>query len=361
VTASRRDTLIGLAVLAASVACHHAQEEVVETSAVVEVEVAPAQVGTVSTVVSATGSVQPAPGADMTVTAPQAGRIVALPFAVGERVHRGQVVARFDLPPARQDLATRNGELAQARARLENARHNHERLSGLLERGIASRKEVEDAKRELAEAEAAVRQGEGTRAAAADFAAQGTVTAPFEAVVGERWHNPGDLVDVNEHVLRLVDPRRLQVVAAVAAADVPRIVAGRPARVRTPSGTDVVGGVVSSGAGAVDPMSGTAPVRIAVRSPLPPGTPVEVEITADERPGVLTVPGQAIEHDGDEAYLYVVGAEGKAQRRPVRLGMQGRDTVEIVSGVTAGERVIVRGQHELPDGARVTIAKRDGG
>jgi RND family efflux transporter MFP subunit len=339
-------------------ACRHAPEEVVETSAVVGVEVEPAERATVAREVSATATVQPEPGADIIVTAPQAARIVALPHAVGEHVRRGELVARFDIPTAREDLATRRGELGQARARLENARKNQARLAGLLERGIASRKEVEDASREVAEAEAAVRQGEGTHAAAADLAAQATVTAPFDALVVERWHNPGDVVDVNEHVLRLVDPQRLQVVAAVAAGDLARIASGRAVRVRPASG-EVVTGVVAGGPGAVDPATGTAPVRIRVRTPLPAGTPVSVDITAEERPDVVSVPAAAVVREDDATFVYVVGADGIARRRRVTLGLAGAERVEVARGIAPGEPVIVRGQRELPDGAKVTIEKRE--
>jgi len=295
------------------------------------------------------------------VTAPQPGRILALPYAVGEHVRRGQVVARFDIPPLRADLATRRAELSQAQARLENARKNQARLSQLLERGIASRKEVEDAQRELREAEAAVRQGEGTEAAAADLAAQATVAAPFDALIAERWHNPGDVVDVNEHVIRLVNPARLNVVAAVAAGDLVHIAAGRAVRVRMPASGEAVGGVVQGGPGAVDPATGTAPVRVSVRSVLPAGTPVEVEITAEEHAGVVAVPAEAVVREDEAAFVYVVGPDGKAQRRAVTLGLEGPERVEIARGVKAGERVVIRGQQELPDGAAVTIEKREGG
>src|SRR5262249_61275487 len=108
-----------------------------------------------------------------------------------------------------------------------------DRLSTLLEKGIASRKEVEDARKDLLDAESAVRTSTQTHAAAADLAERATPAAPFSGVVAERWHNPGDVIDANEHVLRVVDLKRLQVTAAVPVADATRVVMGHADRKST--------------------------------------------------------------------------------------------------------------------------------
>src|SRR6185503_13767209 len=143
-----------------------------------------AHLGTITAYVRVTGLIEPAPGADWTATAPDKALVTEIRYAPGDYVRQGAVVARFDAPPLRADVATRSSEQSQARARLDNARRNHERLSTLLEKGIA-----------------------------------------------ERWHNPGDVIDANEHVLRVVDLRRLQVTAAVPVADALRVVVGHAARV----------------------------------------------------------------------------------------------------------------------------------
>jgi RND family efflux transporter MFP subunit len=345
-----------LALAVAASACHKAAPEDVPTTASVPVEVAAVRLGTLTSYVRTTGTVDPAPGADWTVTAPQAARITEIRFATGDLVRRGVVVARFDAPPLRADLATRSSEASQARARLDNARRNYDRLATLLEKGIASRKEVEDARKEMLDAEAAVRESGQTRAAAAELAGRATAVAPFSGMVAERWHNPGDLIDANEHVLRLVDPGRLQVTAAVPVADAPRVVVGRGARVSVPGNetTEITGKVVGAPA-AVDATTGTASVRVAISAPLPVGTPVEIAIVADERASVLIVPAAAVVRDEDETFVFVVAADGKAHRREVVAGLTSGDEVQIVSGVREGEKVVVKGQEELPDGATVTV------
>src|ERR1700694_4888894 len=180
-SASRRGA--ALAGIALAPACHKGPAEDVATTAPVPVQVAEAHLGTITEYLRVTGTVDPAPGADWTAMPPERALVAEVRYATGDMVRRGSVVARFDAPPLRSDLATRAGELASARARLENARKNHDRLALLLEKGIASRKEMEDARKELLDSEAAVRQSAQTHAAAAELAARATAVAPFDGVV----------------------------------------------------------------------------------------------------------------------------------------------------------------------------------
>ena len=350
--------------LAAAMGCHKAADETTETSAAVPVEVAEAHTGTVRAVIATTGTADPAPGADWTIIAPAPARVVEITKAEGDRVRKGELLVRFDAPPLRSDLATRSGELAAARARVENARKNEARVASLLEHGIASRKEVEDAQRELREAEAAVRQGSGTQAAAADLVARTSVYARFNGLVAHRSHNPGDLVDAaaTDPVMRVVDPTHMQVTASVAVADLPRISVGQPARVIVPGAeadTAETARVVSRPA-AVDVATGTSVVRLGLGrgTRLTAGTPVQIEIQTEEHKDVVIVPAPAIVRDEDKTFVYVLGADQKAHRKPVVLGIVAGEDAEIRSGVAASEKVVTKGHAELPDGAAVTVMQK---
>jgi RND family efflux transporter MFP subunit len=323
--------------------------------------VALAHVGTIRAVVVSTGTADPLPGADWTIIAPQPARVAVITRAEGDRVRKGELLVRFDAPPLRADLATRSGELVAARARLDNARKNETRLAGLLEKGIASRKEVEDAQKELREADAAVRQSSGTQAAAADLAAQATVYARFNGIVAHRSHNPGDIVEAaaSDPVLRVVDPSRMQVTASVAVADLASIAVGQPAKVLVPGGDgdSVEPAHVISRPASVDVATGTAVVRLSLGSGtrLTAGTPVQVEIQTEEHKDVVIVPASAIVHEEDETSVFVVGADQKAHKKKVMVGIEAGEDAEVRSGVVASEKVITKGQEELPDGATVTV------
>jgi hypothetical protein len=88
---------------------------------------------------------------------------------------------------------------------------------------------------------------------------------------------------------------------------------------------------------------------------LPVGTPVELDVSAEQHDGVVMVPAAALVREGDETFVFVA-TDMKAERRAVTIGLADDQHVEIRSGVQAGEAVIVRGQAGLPDGALIKTA-----
>ena len=116
---------------------------------------------------------------------------------------------------------------------------------------------------------------------------------------------------------------------------------------------------VIAGPTAVDPGAATVPVRLALHglAGVPVGAPVQVDIDAEHRTKVVLIPTSALVREGEDTAVFV--AQGaKAERRMVRLGLSDGAHVEIVSGLAAGEQIIVDGQAGLPDGAAITIASR---
>jgi multidrug efflux pump subunit AcrA (membrane-fusion protein) len=129
--------------------CGRQPAEELETTAAPAVTTVTVTPGTVEDLVTASGSVAAAPGADFTVTAPEAGRIAELPKAEGERVKPGDLLVRFEIPSLSTDVSARQAEVQEAQARVENAQASATRLTTLVEHGVAAQKDLEDAKREL--------------------------------------------------------------------------------------------------------------------------------------------------------------------------------------------------------------------
>ncbi len=351
--------VLGAVVYAVSAACGRNAPEEVETQTVVPVTVEAAQVGTIRGVIHATGIVEPAPGADLIVTAPEPARIVEMPKAEGDRVRRGDLLVRFEIPSLGADAAGKRAEVDRADAHLQNARAAQARAHDLFDRGVAARKEVEDADREVAEAAAALAEARAARSASATLAGRATLRAPFDGIVAKRSHNPGDLVEASasDPVLRVIDPRRLEVDASIPIADVARVVVGASARLLTsPEAAPQALRVVSRPA-AVEAGTAAAPVRLAFLGPtmLAAGTPVEVDIDAEEHANVVLIPARALVREGGETAVFVA-AGGKATRRKIVTGLADAERVEAVSGVKAGEPVITHGQAGLPDGAAIRVA-----
>ena len=341
-----------------------APEEQMTTSAPVPVVVQTVERGVVEATVAATGVVTPGPGADLVVTAPQAGRIARLPKAQGDFVQPGELLVAFDIPSFAADVAARDGEIAQARARVENATAARTRLEGLFAGGIAARKEVEDADRDLAESQAALKQAQAQRSAAGALASRATVVAPFAGQVMKRWHNPGDLVDASaaDPILRVVDIRRLEMLVAVPASAARLVAANQVVRIFLPDATSDAPsceGRVLSAPGASDPLSGSVSIRASLACQPPAlGTPVRVEIVTDVHRDGLVVSASALIRDAAGQFVYVLNAQGQqAMRRAVKVGLVSSRIVEIREGLALGEQVIVRGHDALPDGATVTVSR----
>ena len=344
-------------------ACRSDTAEEVESETVVSVKTALATRSDIRAVIHATGVVTPAPGAELVVVAPEAARIAELPRATGDRVRRGDLLVRFEIPTAAAEVQRQQAEVGRALASLENAKAAQARATALFERGVAARREVEDSNRAVADAEAALTQARASLAASEALANRAIVRATFDGVIARRLHNPGDLVEptVSDPVLRVVDPRRLEVVASVPVTDATRVEVGASARL---VGVGTQGSVadlkVASGPAEVEPGTAAVPVRLRFAGPadLPAGASVQVDIGAEFHRNVVVVPAAAVVREGAETFVFVADA-GKAQRRAVQIGIAEETRVEIVSGVKAGEIVIVEGQVGLPDEAAITTDHED--
>jgi RND family efflux transporter MFP subunit len=342
-------------------ACSKPTVEEVHTEAAAPVKTITLAAAPFEGVVAASGIVAAAPGADWVITAPEPARIVELPKAEGDRVKPGDLLVRFEIPARTTEVAARRAEVEQARARVENAQASVTRLTTLFEHGVAAQKELEDAKRDLSEARAALAQAEAGTQAAAVLAARSVVRATFAGVIAKRGHNPGDMVEATsaDLILRVIDPAKLQVVAAVPIPDLPRVQVGKAARILVPGADEPEEGKVLTRPAAVEPTGVSADVRISLTAAtqLAVGTPVRVEIVAEQHPGALAVPVEAILHEDEDAFVMVAGADNKAHKRKVTLGLATPKMAEITAGLKAGDAVIVQGQQGLPDGAAITQDK----
>jgi RND family efflux transporter MFP subunit len=345
--------------LATAAACSKPAVEETESEAPVPVKVEPAETGSIRGVLHATGVINPAPDGELIVIAPEAARIAEIAKAEGDRVARGDVLVRFEIPSLQAEVQRQAAEVQRAQATLANARANQVRQRELFERGIAARKDVEDADRMVADAEAAVGQGEASRAAAVMAAARTVVRASLDGVIAKRFHNPGDLVEAaaSDPVLRVIDPRRLGVVASIPLSEARRVVVGSSAWLKSEATglPDLALKVVSRPA-QVEQGTATIPVRLVFvgQGNLAAGTPVQVDIDAEQHTNVVLIPAAALVREGEETAVFVAMGD-KAQRRPVQIGLTDGTNIEILSGVKAGEMVIVDGQAGLPDEAKITI------
>jgi RND family efflux transporter MFP subunit len=346
--------IVGLVAIAG---CSRPSVEEVETKAAAPVTTLTVAPQTFEGTVSASGTVTAAPGADLTVTAPEHARIVEITKAEGDRVQKGDVLVRFEIPSLETDVTTHRGEAQAAQAHVDNAQANVTRLTTLVDHGVAAQKELEDARRDLNEAKAALAQAQGALQNSEVAASRTVVRAQFPGVVAKRAHNPGDMVEATSQdvILRVIDPTKLQVLAAVAIPDLPRVQIGRPARIIVPGAEEPEAGKVLTRPAAVDQTGVSADVRIAFteQTKLAAGTPVRAEIVAEQHPNAIVVPAIAVQHEDEDTFVMVAGSDKKAHKRKVTVGLSTPKLIEITSGLKAGEAVIIQGQQGLPDNADI--------
>lgn len=182
-----------------------------------------------------------------------------------------------------------------------------------------------------------------------------TLSAPFPAVVAERLKNPGEQVSPGDVVLELYDPHSLVAVAQVPIDSAGRLRKGMAATVLTANGTvrgEVATVLPSLAAGAL-----TVPVRLTLSSPLEPplrNAAVDCEISIATHHAARLIPRSAIvATDSPTEARVLVASEGHARSRKIGIGIRSHDLVEVLSGLEAGEPILVEGQYGLADGAPI--------
>jgi RND family efflux transporter MFP subunit len=230
-------------------------------------------------------------------------------------------------------------------------------MSDLFDRGVAARKEVEEATHEVADAQADLASARAAAGAAETVAARSVVHATFDGIVAKRSHNPGDLVEPTaaDAVLRVVDPRRLEVAAQISLTDAPRVRLGAAARIAGAEITPTL--AVASRPAAVQEGTATGADSPLVQEPgeLSRSAPRCRSRSMPRRTTkIVLVPTSALVHEGEATAVFVLMGD-TAERRPVRVGLTNEAHTELVSGVKAGETVITSNQNGLPDGAKVIV------
>lgn len=270
------------------------------------------------------------------------GRITSLPFFEGDHVAEGQVILEID------DALLR-AELDKAKAVRREAESNIARLKRLRDSRMISEDEYLRAATavEVAKAEEAVLQ---TRLGYT------RVRAPFPGVVAARLAERGDIVPRHSHVLTLIDPTRLLTDLQVSELLIPHLAVGDTVTVRIDAlGDRVFEGAVLRIHPEVDARTRQGRVEIALQ-PAPDGARpgqfarVTFSVEALDR---KVLPFSALRRDNDGEFIFLMEADNRVKRVPVRSGRRLADRVEILKGVEAGDRVVVKGFLGLVEGMEV--------
>jgi len=286
------------------------------------------------------------------------GRVVTVQADLGQQVSAGDVVALVESA----EVGQVRGDLERARANLDIARRNYDREKRLFDQQITPQKELLEAESAMKSAEAdynsAVARLRAVGAAEGEGAAFGLVT-PITGVVVERNASPGQVVGPSTNLFTVANLRHLWITVDVYEADLSRVRLGAPVAV-TPAalpGESFAGRVTYAG-GVVDPASRTFKVRVQLDNPvlrLRPGMFAQVRVATTRTPASadaqlpLTVPEIAVQEiNGQQVVFVALAAPGRFVARPVTVGPRGgAGFIGIVSGLSAGDRIVGRGAFQL--------------
>lgn len=291
--------------------------------------------------VRAVGSLRALNAVELTTEA--SGRVIEINLEAGRKIEQGEVLLRLDDRQARADLGVIEAQLADAKRQYERAR-------SLRDKNSVSQSSV-DALR------TAVEVSEAQRMAARVRLEDHRIEAPFAGVAGLSSVSIGAYVSAGTTLTTLDATAKMELNFSIPERFLGQINPGQAVEGSSPAypGQTFNGELVELGS-RVDELSRSLPVRAVIDNAdgrLRPGQFMSVSLTLRERQA-LVVPEQAVMVRGDEKYVFVA-EDGIARRVSVSLGSRRPGQVEITSGLTPEDAVVITGQDRLSSGDRIRV------
>jgi HlyD family secretion protein len=261
-----------------------------------------------------------------------------------ENAAKQQLDAAQKVYDSRKDLFAQGAmprkELDQAGVDLTNARNQYE----IAERHLQNLHAI-GRQQTLKSAQGQLESAQGKYNGAAAQFSYSEIRSPINGVVTDRPLYPGEMAAARAHIA--------QQSAAL-------LKIGDNATVTAPGIDSPFAGKVSLVSPALDPNSTTIEIWVLVKNPkgrLKPGSSVRMSMVARSVPDALAIPVAALltAQDGTTSVM-VAGSDGRAHQKPVKIGIRDGDRVQIIEGLSAGDRVVGSGAYGLPDNSKITDA-----
>ena len=356
-----------------STAAQQAADKAIETEIVTTAPI--------SGVITATGKILVPEDRTAVIGPVNEGRIVKLYAGQGSKVRKGQKLAELesaDIDQAEADylkaLADSENAKRSAAAEIKLAQQTYDRTKALFEKTVVAGKNLQSAEHDLEVARATAENNAastkatliaarrhllilGLNDAAIDalatkpgLAATFSLNSPIDGTVVERDATIGATVGTDANVFKIIDTSRVWIDANVFEKDLPRVRIGQGVKVTTTAfpGTTFSGRVIFINS-VVDSESRTVKVRTEVPNPdgrLKPDMFANVEIITDVNSTAISVPQSAVLEDNGKSLVFVAEGNGYKQKQ-VQLGIKNGDRVEIIDGLNAGDRVVIKGNYLL--------------
>jgi membrane fusion protein, multidrug efflux system len=275
--------------------------------------------------------------------------VTAVRFRDGERVKRGQVLVQLDDAQVRADVAAAEAALTESESQYNRSRE-------LMSTQVLSKSSFE-------QLEATLKANRARLASAHARLEDTVIRAPFSGRVGLRRVSVGTLISPGAVITTLDDTSVIKLDFSVPENFLAVLREGLSVRASAPAfpGRTFAGKVASIDS-RVDVSTRSVTVRALLANEdgvLKPGMFLNVSLANDERQALI-IPEEALTPEAERQFVFVV-ADGRAERREVRIGGRRPGSVEIINGLNAGEQVVVEGTQKVRDGSVVRVAQKTSG
>jgi RND family efflux transporter MFP subunit len=333
------------------------------------------------------------PFQDVEVHAKVAGYIRKIYVDVGDHVKEGQTLAVLEVPELAAQLAGADAavraaqeQIPRAQGDLQRAQSTHSAAHSAYARlkqaadsraGLVAQQEVDDAQAKDLGAEAQVQSSEAELSAAKQqlevaqanqrqytaLSSYTRIVAPFAGVITNRYADTGALIQAGTAsntqampVARLAQTSKLRLVLPIPESVASQIHLGDPVKVSVQALDQEIEGKVSRFADSLDRQTRTMETEIDFDNRdgrLIPGMYTETRLSLREKNNALTVPLEAVSRNGDDATVLAVNAQNVIEERHVKLGLEDTAQVEVLSGLTDQDRVIIGNRSQFRSGQKI--------
>jgi membrane fusion protein, multidrug efflux system len=305
--------------------------------------------------------------ATVTVRTQISGYLMSVVFKEGDEVKKGDLLAEIDSRPFEATLAQAKGQLARDEAMLKGAQVDLTRYQGLAAQNAVARQTLDTQIALVAQNQGTVEADRAAVKSAEVNLQYCRIVSPLNGRVGLRqvdqgnYVTPGDangLVVITQlqpiSVLFTVPEDNLQAIAK-------RIQTGAvlPATAYDRSGANkIADGTLQTFDSQIDQTTGTIKLRAQFSNEdrtLYPNQFVNIRLLLDTHKDVTTISTAGVQRGVPGTFVYLVNDDSTVSVRPVKLGVTDGDRVEVLSGLTPGERIVIDGADKLRDGAKINV------
>jgi multidrug efflux system membrane fusion protein len=305
--------------------------------------------------------------ATVTIRTQISGYLMKVVFKEGDEVKKGDLLAEIDSRPYEATLAQAKGQLARDEAMLKGAQVDLTRYQGLAAQNAVPRQTLDTQIALVAQNQGTVEADRAAVKSAEVNLQYCRIVSPLDGRVGLRlvdqgnYVTPGDangLVVITQlqpiSVLFTVPEDNLQAIAK-------RIQTGAvlPAAAYNRSGASkIADGTLQTFDSQIDQTTGTIKLRAQFSNEtrvLYPNQFVNIRLLLDTHKDVTTISTAGVQRGVPGTFVYLVNADSTVSVRPIKIGVTDGDRVEVVSGLTPGDRIVIDGADKLRDGAKINV------